>query len=445
LRNGGLPPLAYQADLYEDLKVKRLPFIFILLASASVQAAPWGTEPVTLFDNLAPEEIQLEIDYYFSYALSSNEGWTGVSASNGAWVVPATFGLMVLPDFDAQTTPWMRIKQFDYSQISAITGGCNIDAPVEHSGARIAVTDLGNDWCRVEVDNEFTYMPPFPGGQYVYDRMIPNQWVSNDYESQGEFWSWYMDNVVLEFISNNIGVDFDPWNAANEIRPKDDYFITIQINTTSVADGDAYDFDAADVDPATLRVGPNMAEVATAPLTADYDNDGDTDYIFGFRMQDTGITCIDNSITISGVTTAGDPVAGHDLIVPIDCEEIIDIDVDPFNASNIVRPDDDYQLTVGILGMNTADGDAIGLDATQVDVGSLRFGPAAAPNTASPITGLLDGDTNTDLLVGFSMLDSGIACGDTELEMTGSLYSGQPIEGIDTITTTDCETSGCHP
>jgi hypothetical protein len=425
--------------------MKQLFFIPILLASASVQAAPWGTEQVTLFDNLAAEDIGLEIDTFSSYAVADNEGWTGITASNGAWYVPATFGFLAQPEIDAQTSPWMRIKQFDYSQSGAITGGCNIDAPVEHPGTRVAVTDLGNDWCRVEIDNVFSYLPPLRGGQYIYDRMIPDQWVGNDAESGGEWWSWHMDNVVLEFISNNIDVDFDPWKADNEIRPRNDYFIAIQISTTSIADGDAYDFDAADVDPASLQVGPNMAEVAAAILTADYDNDGDTDYIFGFRMADTGLTCIDTSIAIAGQTFSGDPIAGHDTIVPVDCEDIVDIDVDPFNASNIVRPDDDYQLTVGILGMNTADGDALDLDATQVDVDSLRFGPAEAPNTSSPITGLLDGDSNTDLLVSFSMLDSGIACGDTEVEMTGSLYSGQPIEGVDTITTTDCETTGCHP
>jgi hypothetical protein len=419
----------------------------LLLIACRVQAAPWGTESVTLFDNLAAEDVGLEIDTFSSYAFGNNEGWTGVTASNGAWAVSGFFGFLVLPESDAQVGPWMRIKQFDYSLVTPITGGCNMDALVVHPGTRIAVTDLGNNWCRVEIDNVFSYLPPLTGSQYIYDRMIPDQWVHNDDEpgSWGEYWSWEMDNVVLEFISNNIDIDFDPWNAANEINPKIAYFITIQINTTSIADGDAYDFDAADVDPASLQVGPNMAEVAAAPLTADFDNDGDTDYIFGFRVEETGLTCIDTSITIAGRTFAGDPIAGQDSITPVNCEDIVDIDVDPFNASNIVRPNDDYQLTLGILGMNTTDGDALDLDTTQVDVDSLRFGPAEAPNTFSPITGLLDGDSNTDLLVGFSMLDSGIACGDTEVEMTGSLYSGQPIEGVDSITTTDCETTGCHP
>ena len=50
-----------------------------------------------------------------------------------------------------------------------------------------------------------------------------------------------------------------------------------------------------------------------------------------------------------------------------------------------------------------------------------------------------------DLLVNFNVFDAGIACGDTELVMTGEMNSTLPIEGIDTIVTEDCETSSCHP
>jgi hypothetical protein len=407
---------------------KRILTSLTLCLFASVQTIAADIESVTLFDNLAPEDINLTMECGYNPCDYDADLYTGYGGSSdgGNWGV-GSFIMLLPPEFDAQAKPWIRMVSYQ-----------------PNSGDTVTNTNL-----------EYEFLPPaalISAGQtnpysfaWIESTAISGMDYVDPIQCTLGFCAYTIDNVVLEFISNNITVDFDPWNAANEIRPKDDYFITVQINTTSVADGDAYDFDAADVDPATLRVGPNMAEIAAAPLTADYDNDGDTDYIFGFRMQDTGITCIDNSLMIAGRTSSGAPIVGHDIIAPVDCEEIVDIDVDPFNASNIVRPDDDYQLTVGILGMNTADGDAIDLDATQVDVDSLRFGPAAAPNTASPITGLLDGDSNTDLLVGFSMLDSGIACGDTELEMTGSLYSGQPIEGIDNITTTDCETGVCHP
>ena len=154
-----------------------------------------------------------------------------------------------------------------------------------------------------------------------------------------------------------------------------------------------------------------MAEVGAAVQSGDMDNDGDIDYIFGFKTIDTGIHCLDTQISIAGMTVSGDPIVGHDVINPVDCEETVDIDVDPFNAANEVRPNDDYQVTVGVLGMSTADGDPVDLDATQVDPASLKFGPAETPNALPPVIGDLDNDTHNDLLVGFSMLDSGIACG----------------------------------
>ena len=137
--------------------MKQLFLFFIMLTSAAVHATPWGAEPVTLFDNLAAEDIGLEIDVISSYSFGDSEGWTGVTASNGAWLVSGYFGLMVSQGYDTQARPWMRIKQFDYRQVTPITGGCNIDAPVLHSGDRIAVTDLGNDWCRcLLLSNGFT-------------------------------------------------------------------------------------------------------------------------------------------------------------------------------------------------------------------------------------------------------------------------------------------------
>jgi hypothetical protein len=49
------------------------------------------------------------------------------------------------------------------------------------------------------------------------------------------------------------------------------------------------------------------------------------------------------------------------------------------------------------------------------------------------------------MLVNFNVYDAGIACGDTEVQLTGSKNSGIPIEAFDTIVTEDCETGSCHP
>ena len=81
----------------------------------------------------------------------------------------------------------------------------------------------------------------------------------------------------------------------------------------------------------------------------------------------------------------------------------------------------------------------------QVDETTVSFGPAGAANVAAPLTGDFDGDLNTDKAVAFHTQDTGIACGDTEVIMTGETYTGESFIATGPIDTIDCETSACHP
>jgi len=172
-----------------------------------------------------------------------------------------------------------------------------------------------------------------------------------------------------------------------------------------------------------------------------------------------GLTCLSNSITISGTNLSGDPIAGKDSVTPLDCSQEIEIDVDPFNDPNVIRPNDDYNLTVAILGLRSYDGDAITLlpggplgNSNSLSAGTLKFGPAETPANSTPIITDIDGDGYNDMLVNFNVLDAGIACDDTELQITGEKHDGDgetsggyPLIAFDAIETTDCSTGSCHP
>jgi hypothetical protein len=399
-----------------------------------------NTLQITLFDNLAPGDVGLSAyTYCDSFGLGvygdvctyDANGWrtTGWPDYTGQ-IIYGSF-LLQNTSFDQDARPWGRMTGYDYS-----AGGCE-------SGD----TDLGDGWCRKDLSPvAFSLMPGTSPGYYPYEP--PSGIVSGSYIDLGDHFE--LDNVKLEFIHSNIQIDFDPWNSANTVRPKDAYFVTVGVKTLSVSDGDPIDFDASQVDPASVRLGPARAPNIASPNPNDFDGDGDTDMVFGFRVEDTGISCLDTSVTLVATTLSGDPLADQDLILPIECEEIIDMDFDPFNTSNTIRPNDDYNVTVALLGMQVANGDAVdvtpGTDgADDIDPASLSIGPAGTSSIGTPVITDIDGDTHDDMLVTFNAFDAGIACGDTELEVTGEKISGIPVEAMDSIVTEDCDTGGCHP
>jgi hypothetical protein len=87
--------------------------------------------------------------------------------------------------------------------------------------------------------------------------------------------------------------------------------IPIAVLTTSVASGDSSDFDATQVNPASVRFGIGGAADTDGTATiADADNDGDTDAGFEFLTGDTGIACTDTNAQLTGETYSGEPFQG---------------------------------------------------------------------------------------------------------------------------------------
>jgi len=124
----------------------------------------------------------------------------------------------------------------------------------------------------------------------------------------------------------------------------------------------------------------------------------------------------------------------------------VDIDIEPWSELNEVRPDDDYLLTVAVLSSSISAGGTVDFDAMQFDPASLKFGPGEAANVVvQPIASDLNGDSLTDVVVGFRMTETGVQCEDTSVTLDGETYSGDPFKGTDSITTVECETGGCHP
>ena len=110
----------------------------------------------------------------------------------------------------------------------------------------------------------------------------------------------------------------------------------------------------------------------------------------------------------------------------------VDIDIKPHSHPHSINPRSRGVIPVAILGSDT-------LDVADVDEVTLRFGPGAAP--IAHRHGHLE-DVNCDgimdLMLHFRTHDTGIACGDESVTLTGETLDGQPFAGTDSIQTVGC-------
>lgn len=109
-------------------------------------------------------------------------------------------------------------------------------------------------------------------------------------------------------------IDVKPGSDPNSINPSSAGVVPVAVITTSVAAGEPSDFDATEVDPLSVRLGPGSALAAHGGHVEDVDADGDLDLVVHFRSRDVGVGCGDESLALSGQTFDGLPVAGSDAI-----------------------------------------------------------------------------------------------------------------------------------
>jgi DNA-binding beta-propeller fold protein YncE len=112
-----------------------------------------------------------------------------------------------------------------------------------------------------------------------------------------------------------VQIDVKPGSGDNPVNPKSRGVIPVAILTTSKADGDLLDFDATEVDPDSVAFGPDGAFMDCKDAHfEDVDDDGDTDLLLHFRMQETGIASGDTEVSLAGMTYGGREIEGTDSI-----------------------------------------------------------------------------------------------------------------------------------
>ncbi len=160
----------------------------------------------------------------------------------------------------------------------------------------------------------------------------------------------------------------------------------------------------------------NTTVGTVSPSSALTGSDGNASVTFtAFEAGDALVNATNASLTGSATVT---------VIGPTPAPIQVRIEINP----KTINPTNSGEIKVTIFNNTPAGFDVAGMNITTV-----RFGP----NDAIPVSS----ETPTNkLILHFNTRDTGIKCGDTQVNLTGMTFSGQHIAGSDTIRTTQCRT-----
>ncbi|MGI9308265.1 MAG: purple acid phosphatase family protein [Gammaproteobacteria bacterium] len=116
-----------------------------------------------------------------------------------------------------------------------------------------------------------------------------------------------------------VNIDVQPWDADNAVLPASSEIIGVAIQGMSTGSGDPIDFDASQVDIATVTFAIGEAPNVAVPWMMDFDGDTLEDLLLGFQTMDTGIVCNDTDVEVFGETFGGEEFTGTDSIATLDC------------------------------------------------------------------------------------------------------------------------------
>ena len=116
-------------------------------------------------------------------------------------------------------------------------------------------------------------------------------------------------------------IDIKPGSDDNPINLGSNGVVPVAVLTTSKADGDAQNFDARDIDQATVKLAgasPIVTENSGQRGSfEDVDGDGDLDLLVHLPIPDLDLAEADTEATLEGLTLEGRPILGTDAIVVV--------------------------------------------------------------------------------------------------------------------------------
>lgn len=154
----------------------------------------------------------------------------------------------------------------------------------------------------------FSYTGTFAANQQ-YALVIEASAWSNQYgEDSGGSWDFSFTQDIP-----TVEIDVLPNDATNKVYPNKGGNLPVAVLSSA-------EFDATQVDPATLRFAVEEAAVVGEVSISDVDGLFGDDTTARFKVGEAGILCNDTEVTLAGSTYAGEPFAGTDSIDASECE-----------------------------------------------------------------------------------------------------------------------------
>lgn len=121
------------------------------------------------------------------------------------------------------------------------------------------------------------------------------------------------DNIVLADGPLAVSIDVLPGNAANKVYPNKAGKLPVAVLSSA-------EFDATQVDPATMTFGFGEATPAAPLVISNVDGAFGPDATTRFLVEESGIFCDDTEVTLNGETYAGEAFSGTGSIDASDCQ-----------------------------------------------------------------------------------------------------------------------------
>jgi hypothetical protein len=148
-----------------------------------------------------------------------------------------------------------------------------------------------------------------PGSQAANSIYFENQ--AFDCDQQPIFYGLINLSSLTARVTT-VDIDIKPGSDPNSINPRSKGVIPVAVLGSG-------DFDAMQVDAATVGFGPGAAPPKRAGQVTDVNGDGFVDVVFHFRTQNAALACGDTRATLTGETFSGDAISGTDALKTAGC------------------------------------------------------------------------------------------------------------------------------